>query len=201
MAYLFKDDSFTNIDPPTGSRTSGNTITYDGFEAVNQSANTLHDVAIWLPYVYATLQNGTHEALTWDNTRHGWFTPHFIDASGIDKGSLLLTAAITGATNTQIAIGTVADQSGNHQYSLSSFDFLKNKWPLETLEKTDRLPFANLGDIGPHQSKSFDITFTATWGSGDTSPQRAGGWVATLVPDTKNQNGLGLVPSGIAIDG
>ena len=46
----------------------------------------------------------THEALTWDNSQNGWFTPNFIDADGNATGeSLLVTAQIkSGSPQTRL---------------------------------------------------------------------------------------------------
>lgn len=78
----------------------------------------------------------THEALTWDNSQNGWFTPNFIDADGNATGeSLLVTAQIkSGSPQTALAAGNVANASGHQQHPLASTDFLNDRaghWQLD----------------------------------------------------------------------
>jgi hypothetical protein len=213
--FTWKDDPFSTVTGPTARVQSGDTTTYSGFQVVNESGHTLHDVGVWVPYLEVALPQPTnsdnatvqitHEALTWDNSQHGWFTPNFIDASGNATGeSLLLTAQLlTGSSQTTLAAGNVANASGHQQYPLSSEDFLKGagKWQPETIQTNDLLPFSDIGTLAAGQSKSFSIAITAHWGGADMGAVRAGGWIASLVPNTDSVNDSPTAFHGSAFSG
>jgi hypothetical protein len=187
------DDPFSTITGNTGRTQSGDTTTYTGFQVVNTSGHALPDVGVWLPYAEVLLlsQPISHEALTWDNSQKGWFTPNFIDANGNATGeSLLVTAQLLTPDLTPdpsqgfLAAGEVANASGHQQYPLSSEEFLKGNghWERETIHTTDMLPFMDIGSLAAGASKSFGIAFTAHWGGSDLGAVRVGGSFASLVP-------------------
>jgi hypothetical protein len=183
---------------------------------VNTSGHALPDVGVWVPFAEVRLAQPvgsgahaqiTHEALTWDNSKNGWFTPNFIDASGNATGeSLLVTAQLlTGSSQTTLAAGDVANASGHEQYPLSSTDFLKGgqvgTWAPEIINTNDLLPFSDIGSLAAGQSKSFDIAVTAHWGGADLGPVRVGGWFTTLAPDTGSSSGGSTTYHGLVMDG
>jgi hypothetical protein len=180
---------------------------------VNTSGHALNDVGVWLPYIEVRLssQPVTHEALTWDNSQNGWFTPNYIDANGHATGeSLLVTAQfLTGPhltpdpSQTTLAAGDVADASGHQQYPLSSENFLKGRgdWEPETIHTYDQLPFIDIGSLAAGAHTSFGITFTAHWGGADLGPVRVGGYLASLVPDTSSVLTAPTAYHGLAMSG
>jgi len=204
------DDPFSTVAEPNGvnATPSGDTMTYTGFEAVNQSGHTEADVGVWLPFVEVpfALSNGKegHEALTWDSSQGGWFTPNFINPSGQATGESLLITAQIDSSPTTLAAGNVANASGHEQYPLSSSDFLKGPdWSPEAIQTSDLLPFSDIGSInpGPSNAVPFDIAFTAHWGGADMGAVRVGGYVATLAPDNGKQGGSPTMFSGLATNG
>jgi hypothetical protein len=179
---------------------------------VNTSGHATPDVGVWLPYAEVALFSAkgqiTHEALTWDNSQNGWFTPNFIDANGDATGeSLLVTAQLlTDSPQTTLAAGDVANASGHQQYPLSSTDFLKSApgrgdWAPETIHTNDLLPFSDIGSLAAGHSITFGIAFTAHWGGLDLGPVRVGGWLASLVPDTGSVLTAPTAYHGLAMSG
>jgi hypothetical protein len=212
--YKWMDDPFSTITGGQRQLPNGtDTTTYTGFQVVNTSGHALPDVGVWLPYdeVLLLSQPISHEALTWDNSKNGWFTPNFIDANGHATGeSLLVTAQfLTGPdltpdpSQTTLAAGDVANASGHQQYPLSSEDFLKGAghWGRETIHTNDLLPFIDIGSLAAGASKSFGIAFTAHWGGPDLGAVRVGGWLASLVPDTGSVLTAPTAYHGLAMSG
>jgi hypothetical protein len=195
--YQYKDGPDTGLSSgPTGQTIySGDTTTFTGFHIKNFSNDTVADAGVWAPFTWVTLSNGTHEALTWDSTQHGWYTPNFIGDNGQTGESLLLTAKFSSGSTTIAAhplrAANVADGSGAAQYPLDSAAFLPAAmFPPETIQPTDLLPFGDLGSFAGGQTKAFDLSFTAHWGGKDLGPiDHAGGWIATLEPENTNRVG------------
>jgi hypothetical protein len=100
--YQYKDGPNTGLSSgPTGQPIySGETTTFTGFHTKNFSNDTVADAGVWAPFTWVTLSNGTHEALTWDSTQHGWHTPNFIGGNGPTGKSLSLTAKFPSGSTT-----------------------------------------------------------------------------------------------------
>jgi hypothetical protein len=172
---------------------SGDTTTFSGFVAKNFSNHALADVGVWSPFLWVKLSDGTREALTWDNTQHGWYTPNFVSDNGPTGESLLLTARFssdsTQVVNRPLRAGNVADIEGKAQYPLNSGD-LGVPFPQEAIKPNDLLPFGDLGSFAAGQEKSFSLSLTAHWGGTDLGPiAHADGVAPTVEPFNTNRVG------------
>jgi hypothetical protein len=146
-------------------------ITYNGFLAVNTSDHALSDVGVFIPFAWAGVTaagdpNGpiiSNEKLTWDNIRNGFVDPNYNHTGE----SVLLTPTFLSYPNGHVRAGSVADKTDTHIFTQNSASVGKgintpvSALPLETFQAKDLLPFADLGSIGSGDSKTFSIKWTA----------------------------------------
>jgi hypothetical protein len=172
-------------------------LTYEGFRAVNTSGDALSDVGLFIPFAWArvddraadgTLTLNHYEALTWNNDRMGFIDPNFNNTGE----SVLLTPTVVTHPDTpdgHVAAGTVADKNDAHAFNKNSptVQGHSSVFPHEVLNPGDLLPFASLGSFNPSESKSFEIVWTAHWSGADLGAVRVAGYAATLAPDRPGQ--------------
>ena len=80
--FEYFDDPNSTVEVSEPSRTtSGDTITYTGWEAVNLSEGTLPDVGLFVPFVWPRIDHPDGSfilvPMSWNNGKDGWFTPDF----------------------------------------------------------------------------------------------------------------------------
>jgi hypothetical protein len=205
--FLWHDDKGSDVDTKQIVRIGeekdpSDIITYTNFGAENTTSASLPEVGVFIPYAWARATapdghdpHGFHyESMRWDNTRMAFLDPNYNETGQ----SVWLTPTISSFPNGHVMAGSVADQSDTHLFPESSKAAGSGR-PLETLQPTDQLPFADLGSFAPDQSKQFDMTWTATWETGgnftDHGAVRVGGYIATIVPDAGHAATTGSVGS------
>jgi len=174
-----------------------NTLTYVGYEAINLTDQTLSDVGVIAPWIapfYPDPENPDGPPIfvpmEWDNREHGWLTSDFFgDDSGVGLLVTLKIVPLDGGERGYITAGRVAsDENLNHVFGPNSNADGLPGFPTDvTLDPGDRLPFADLGPIGPNGSKAFNLIYEYHWEDGyDYDVFRTASQPFTLAPAPKD---------------
>ncbi len=195
LPFKWRDDPDSNAQFPDGlTRTinpENNTITYEGWKVVNETDHLLPDVHVFLPWIAPLIQQGdevTFVTMEWDNRQHGWTTPDFFgDSDGDRSVGLLVTLTIVpedGGKTGYVAAGRISDrETGTHVFGPDSNSPGLPGFPTDvTLAPKDRLPFADLGAIGPNAAEPFDLIYEFHWSDNyDFDAYRVGSQPFSLV--------------------
>ena len=193
VPFEFFGDPLSDISFGNANVTpAGDTRKFTGIEAVNLTNQTLHEIGLFVPFVWSEVPNTTTVVpLTWSNEKNGWFTPDF---NGTAQSLLVTLRIVTvdGAENDEVEAGEVAaDATLTGVFGPTSLDIVDPvtglpdpaPFPVETLRPQDEVPFVELGSFAPHEVKTFDLLFTYEWGEGSLSGTLPTFfYVATLAP-------------------
>jgi|tagenome__1003787_1003787.scaffolds.fasta_scaffold20841047_1 hypothetical protein len=166
-------DAFDNVFDPIFDN-KHNTVTYhDEYKAENLSDEAVDNVFVVLPYIWARAPDdgslGTPGRVALDFEHGAWTAEDFNGIEGLD---LKVTAKIVPlnhpySTGT-IAAGSIAsDASLTDDFGPSSADKPIEApfppFPPETLDKNDRIPSVDLGELEAHEDVVVDLKFTYKW--------------------------------------
>jgi hypothetical protein len=183
-AFTFQDDpSSTWGGDPSNHTFAGNTITYHDYSVTNETSNTLPGLSFAIPFLWPLIDDSTRVPLQWRNDLNGWYTSDF------NNTGTSLTVSLTGPASSPVAMSEIADLTGSQQLPLTEpclsgspsctqappQTFL----PPETRNLDDRIPVFSLGAFAPHETRSFDVSFTYSFGD-----QREGALRTTFIGNT-----------------
>lgn len=129
---------------------SGNSVTFNNFQAINKTNQTLSDMAVIMPWIFPKIGTTVY-SMDWSNTRNGWVNP------SVDGSSLLITLDNIAP---RLRFGDVANSSG--LVPLSPTRSVKDV--KETRLADDAIPFLDMGSFDAKEGKFFNLTFTYHFG-------------------------------------
>jgi hypothetical protein len=202
-AFTFQDDpsSTWNGDNQTTRTFAGNTVTYHDLFATNETSNNLPSLSFAIPFAWPVVSGAagdTQVPMQWRNDLHGWFTDNF------NNTGTSLTVALANPNPLSIAMGQIADLTGNAQLPLTepcnsgSPSCTQTSYPPETRAVGDQIPAVSLGAFAPHETKRFDLSFNYAYGDerGGALPTAFIGNTISPVPEPET---YAMFLTGIAV--